>query len=58
MRETEQRSIVLEEYPAMTTPIVNHILFDGMAEYDNAILLGQASDIPEMDPHTKNTSTS
>ena len=49
---------MLEEYPAMTTPIVNHILFDGMAEYDNAILLGQASDIPEMDPHTKNTSTS
>ena len=44
---------MLEKSPTMTTPIVKHPHFDGMAEYCNAILLGQAADIPKLDSHTK-----
>ena len=35
----------------MTTPLLNHIQFYGMNEYGNNIILGQAVDIPELDPH-------
>ena len=37
----------------MTTPLVNHLHFDGMTEYGNYIILRQAADIPHLDNHTK-----
>ena len=37
----------------MTTPIVNHLHFYGMKEFGNTILLGQASDIPDLNLHIK-----
>ena len=51
--EIEQRGIMSENSPAMTYPLVNHLHFDGMADYGNDILLGQAADIPHLDNHTK-----
>ena len=37
----------------MASPLMNHFHFDGMTEYVNAILLGIAADIPQLDIHTK-----
>ena len=37
----------------MTPPIVKHLQYDGMADFGNDILLGQAADIPHLDNHTK-----
>ena len=53
MREIEQQSKIYLKYTAMKTPLANHLHFDGMTKYGNGILLRQAEDIPEIDPHTK-----
>ena len=53
MREIEQQSRIYLKYTAMKTPLANHLHFDGMTKYGNGILLRQAEDIPEIDPHTK-----
>ena len=37
----------------MINPMVKHLHFDGMTEYGNGILLGQAADTPELYSHTK-----
>ena len=37
----------------MTSTLVNHLHFDGMTDYGNDILIGQAADIPHLDNHTK-----
>ena len=37
----------------MTSPLVNHLNLDGMTDYGNYILLGQAADIPHLENHTK-----
>ena len=42
-----------EKSPHMTPPLVNHLLYDGMTDYGNNILLGQAADIPHLDNYTK-----
>ena len=39
MRDIEQYSRISEKYPAMKTPLVNHLNFDGMTKYGNPILL-------------------
>ena len=53
MKEIEQLSRMSEKYPAMTTPLVNHLHFDGMVEYGNTILLGQAVGISDLELYTK-----
>ena len=37
----------------MTPPLVKHLQYDGMADFGNDILLGQAADIPHIDNNTK-----
>ena len=44
---------MLEKYPAMIPSLVNHLNYDGVEDYGNDILLGQATDIPHIDKHTK-----
>ena len=53
MREIKQRSRISEKHLAMKSPLVNHLHFNGMAEYGNNILLGQTADTPHLDIHTK-----
>ena len=53
MKETEQRIRISENSPAMTSPLVNQLHFDGINDYGNDIILGQATDIPHLDNHTK-----
>ena len=53
MREIKQQSRISRKSPAMKTPLVNHVQFDGMTEYVKNILLGQAADILHLDNHTK-----
>ena len=53
MRDTEQRSISSEKYLSITTPLVNHLNFDGMTKYSNYIILGRAVEIPDLDPYTR-----
>ena len=53
MIEIEKRSRIPEKSPAMTPHLVNHLHYDGMIDYGNNILIGQASDIPHLDNHTK-----
>ena len=42
MKEIGQRSIIPEESPCVTPPLVNHLNFYGMANYGDNILLGSA----------------
>ena len=42
-----------EKFPAMISPLVNHLHFDGITKYGNDILLVRAADIPHLDIHTK-----
>ena len=37
----------------MTSPLVNHLHFNGMTDYGKNILLVQAEDIPHLDMYTK-----
>ena len=37
----------------MKTPLINHLLYNGMTDYGNNIDLGKASDIPHLDKYTK-----
>ena len=37
----------------MTPPLVSHLKFDGMTKYGIDILLGRASEIPDLDLHTR-----
>ena len=53
MREIEQWIRMPEIYPAMTPHLVNHLLYDGMADYGNDIILEQAGEIPHLDKYTK-----
>ena len=53
MKEIEQH-IRMSEYSNGTNPfLVNHLHFNGMTEYENAIILGTSEEIPDLDPHTK-----
>ena len=38
---------------AMTTPLINHLKFDGMNKYGNDILLGISVETPQLDPYTR-----
>ena len=42
-----------ENLPAMIIPLVNHLNFDGMTDYENDILLVSAAEIPNLDLPTK-----
>ena len=53
MREIEKYSRIYEKNPAMITPLVNHLHFDGMTQYGNDILLGIIADIPDLEPLTR-----
>ena len=53
MREIEQRIRISEKFLAMTLPLVNHLHFNGVTDYGNNILLGQAADIPHLEIYTK-----
>ena len=53
MREIEQRSRISEEKNSITSLLVNHLHFDGMNQYGNSILLGQAADTSHLEIHTK-----
>ena len=37
----------------MTPHLVNHLHYDGITDYGNDILLGQAVDIPHLENNTK-----
>ena len=39
----------------MTTPLGNHLNFDGMTKYGNDILLGLTAEIPNFDTYKKDT---
>ena len=55
MKEIEQHSIISETLHGMIPPpLVNHLNFDGMADYGDNILLDLASEVPDLKPHTKN----
>ena len=53
MREIEQWSTMSEKSSVMTSPLVNHLHFNGMAEYGKNILLGKATYIMHIDIYTK-----
>ena len=55
MKDIKKFSGMSEKSPAMKTPLVNHLKFDGMTKYGNYILLGTAEEIPNLEPYTKNT---
>ena len=46
-----------ETSPGTIPPLVNHINSDGMKNYGHDILLGLASEIPDIGPHTKISSS-
>ena len=53
MKEIEQHRR-MSEYSNGTNPfLVNHLHFNGMTEYGNAIILGTSEEIPDLDPHKK-----
>ena len=55
MKDIEQNSIVPETLHGMIPPpLVNHLNFDGMADYGNNILLDLSFEITDLKPHTKN----
>ena len=54
----EQHSRMSEKSPDMITTLVNHLNFDGMTKYSNAILLGRATEIPNLEPYKKSIPTS
>ena len=37
----------------MTLPLVNHLQLNGITNYGNKIILGQAADIPHLDIYTE-----
>ena len=53
MIEIEKQIIMSEKFPAMTYSLSNHLHFDGIIDYGNNILLGQAKDILHLDNYTK-----
>ena len=40
----------VRKHPSMTTPLVNHLSFDGITKHGNAILLGRAAENFDLDP--------
>ena len=52
MIEIEKQIIMSEKFPAMTYSLSNHLHFDGIIDYGNNILLGQAKDILHLDNYS------